>query len=106
MTRLTECASRLIQAVTYEMGINDGDILRRCSRREIVDARQMVIYALATQGFCPRRIASQMCVTPRYVHHIIANFGDRMRYDRLLRNSYERVMKQVGNDGERTASAL
>lgn len=100
MTRLTEWTSKLLQAVTYEMGLNDGDILRRCSRREIVDARQMVIYALSEQGFSTRRIASQMCVTPRYVQHIIANFPDKLQFDRVFRNSYERVAKQVSNGGD------
>lgn len=100
MTRLTECTSKLLQAVTYEMGLNDGDILRRCSQREIVDARQMVIYVLSEQGFSTRRIASQMCVTPRYVQHIIANFPDKLQFDRAFRNSYERVAKQVSNGGE------
>lgn len=100
MTRLTECTSKLLQAVTYEMGLNDGDILRRCSQREIVDARQMVIYALSEQGFSTRRIASQMCVTPRYVQHIIANFPDKLQFDRVFRNSYERVAKQASNGGD------
>lgn len=100
MTRLIEATSKLLQIVAYEMGLNDGDVLRRCSHREIVDARQMVIYALSEQGFSPRRIATQMCVTPRYVQYIIANFPDRLQFDRLLRNSYERVTKQVRNSTE------
>lgn len=100
MTRLTEYTDKALSAVAYEMGINNNDITTRCSQREVVDARQMVIYALAEQGFTTRRIATQMCVTQRYVQHVISKFNDKMRFDKAFRNSYERVSQQLRNDNE------
>lgn len=100
MTRLTEYTDKALSAVAYEMGINGSDITTRCSQREVVDARQMVIYALAEQGFTSRRIATQMCVTQRYVQHVISKFDDKMRYDKAFRNSYERVAQQLRNIDE------
>lgn len=95
MTRITEATDKIIQATLYELGIEGEDITAKCSRRDIVDARQIVVYTLSTQGFTTNRIAAQMCVSLRYVQQIVAHFPDRIRYDRVLRASYERIANQV-----------
>lgn len=96
MARITEATDKIIQATLYEFGIEGEDITAKCSRREFVDARQIVIYNLYSQGFTTSRIAAQMCVSLRYVQQIVAHFPDRIRYDRVLRASYERIANELG----------
>lgn len=87
----------ILEMVAEETEIAPGDILSCRKSREIVDARHLLIALLNDEGFYPSRIASMSGITVRAVLYAISNFPYRTAYEKTLRNSYEKLRKQIGS---------
>lgn len=86
-----------LDLVSDECEIDQQAILSECKNEDVVDARHLLVMLMYEMGLYPATIAQLVGCTSRNVNTIISGF--RLRCDRrkLLRNSYERLKKQIGN---------
>ena len=89
--------STCLDIVAEEMDITRDQIISDCKNEDVVDARHLLVMLMYEMGLYPTTIAQLVGCTSRNVNTIISGF--RLRCDRrkLLRNSYERLKKQIGN---------
>lgn len=92
-----EIFALVLGMVTEETEIKAGVILSACKSREVVDARHLLVMLLYEAGMYPVQIASMSGMSSRSVTYAITNFRDRVLNEKILRNSYERLKKQLGN---------
>lgn len=96
--------SDVIETVSIETDVPVESIMSKCRESEVVDARHICIKLLHKEGIYISRIAKLLRMTPRNVQYVIANFDDRITFNRIMRNNYERVKKRLGNVREITTS--
>ena len=89
--------SSCLDLVAEEMEVNQQTILSDNKGEDVVDARHLLVMLMYEMGLYPVTIAQLVGCTSRNVNTIISGF--RLRCDRrkLLRNSYERLKKHIGN---------
>lgn len=90
---------KLLKLVSEVSGIPVRDILQS-NETDAVDARNVVVYVLHSQGVYCRNIAKLINRTPRAVRYMLSNFGNRLNNSKYLRSVYEDVVKRVGNNFE------
>jgi hypothetical protein len=103
MSRTIQLANDILAIVSRETDVAAHQILSKCRAAEVVDARHITAKVLHLNGIYKQRIAQVLGLTERNVSYIIAMFDGRVAYDRVLRNNYERVLKQLGNIEETSA---
>ena len=89
--------SSCLQMVAEEMEVAQQEILSESKIEDVVDARHLLVQLMYEMGLYPATIAQLIGCTSRNVNAILSGF--RLRCDRrkLLRHSYERLRKEVGN---------
>lgn len=101
-----EIFAEIIKIVSRETEITREMIVSKCSKAEVVDARYILARLLHDAGFYKSQIAERLCLSRRSVFVILGNFDDRLRYNRMMRISYERIRKILGNDREESSQIL
>lgn len=96
--------SCVIEAVSAETDVPVEDILSKRKESEVVDARHICVELLRREGLYVSRIAKLLRMTPRNVQYVISHFDDRVKFNRIMRNNYERARKRLGSIYETTAS--
>lgn len=92
-----EIFALVLGMVSKETEINTSEILSTCKLREVVDARHLLVALLYDTGLYPKQIATMLGMSDRSVSYAITNFQNRALNEKILRNSYERLRKQLGN---------
>lgn len=93
----SEIFALVLGMVSEETEINAAGILSTCKSREVVDARHLLVVLLYEAGMYPVQIAAMSGMSSRSVTYAITNFQNRALNEKILRNSYERLKKQLGN---------
>lgn len=91
MSKSRKILNHVLEAVSCETEVSIPDILLRCSKAEVVDARWICVKCLSEYGYYPSRISEMMGLTPRYVQYIITDFENRISLNKLMRTNYERI---------------
>lgn len=102
MPKFAEFADRVLNLVAEELEVPKEQILSKSRRAETVDARHTVAKLLHSSHIYPSRIAEILGVSPRTVQYVITSFDARIQTNRALRNTYERLAKQLRNNYEVT----
>jgi chromosomal replication initiation ATPase DnaA len=103
MPKIAELASHIIDIVAEELDVPKESILSKSRKAEIVDARHMAAKLLHARNIYPSRIAEFFGVLPRSIHYVITSFDARIQTNRMLRNSYAKLAKSLGENCETTA---
>lgn len=103
MPKIAELANHIIETVAEELDVPKESILSKSRKAEIVDARHMVAKLLHIRDIYPSRIAEIFGVSPRTVQYVITSFEARIQTNRMLRNSYAKLTKRLGENYEVTA---
>lgn len=103
MPKIAEFADLVLELVAEELEVTKEQILSRSRRAETVDARHMAVKLLHCHDIYPSRIASVLGTSARCIHYVITTFDTRLQTNRLLRNSYARLAKKLGENCETTA---
>lgn len=98
MAKINEYTAAILQAVEEDCDVEADEVLSRCGTADVVDARHIAVFLLHEQGFSTSRIARAMMISKRYAQHIITRFADRIKYNRLIRNTYERIKTKLRED--------
>lgn len=95
MSTYTELSDLIINLVSQYFGI-DRDVINASNKQaEIVDARHVVIYLLFRQGFYPKQIANILSLSPRAICHAITSFPRRLESNKMLKNIYMAIEKEL-----------
>lgn len=85
-----------LSAVAAETEIPEDCILSRCKRREVVDARYMLVAALLDAGLYANEIARLTRLTGRAIEVISSNFDRRRAQSgRIFDVMYQRISSSV-----------
>lgn len=103
MPKIAELADHVLDLVAEELDVAKDSILSKSRKAEIVDARHMVAKLLHIRNIYPSRIAEFFDVSPRSIHYVITSFDARIQTNRLLRNSFAKLAKKLGENCETTA---
>lgn len=95
MPKIAELADSVLELVSDELEVTKDNILPRSRNAETVDARHMAVRLLHAHGVYPSRIAGIFHLSPRNIHYVITSFDARIQTNRALRNSYEKLMRQL-----------
>lgn len=86
----------IVDAIHEKTEISEHEILGQSHRKEVVDARHLLVYFLFRKGFIPAEIARRMRLTPQAVGNILRKFEQRLNCgDRLFEISYAQISKQL-----------
>lgn len=86
----------VVDAIHEKTEISEYEILGQSHRKEVVDARHLLVYFLFRKGFIPAEIARRMRLTPQAVGNILRKFEQRLNCgDRLFEISYAQISKQL-----------
>ena len=102
MSKIAALASRVIDTVADELEIPREHILSKSRRAEVVDARHLAAKLLHLNHVYPSRIAEIFGVSARNVQYVITTFDARIQTNRALRNTYEKLAKELRNNYETT----
>lgn len=86
-----------LDLVSDECEIDQQAILSECKNEDVVDARHLLVKLMSECGLYPSTIALLIGCTSRNINAILSGFKARCDRRKLLRNSYERLKKQIGN---------
>lgn len=103
MPKITEFADFVLDLVAEELDVTKESIMSKSRKAEIVDARHMAAKLLHARNIYPSRIAEIFGVSPRTVQYVITSFDARIQTNRMLRNSYAKLAKRLGENCETTA---
>lgn len=88
--------NEILEIVARETGIDAETILSPCRRREVVDARYMLVNALHRHGFYNDSISAMMNLSRRAVEIITEQFRDRQEQSGyMFKLTYSRISKQI-----------
>lgn len=87
-----------LELVANEVEISGEDIMSQSKSEDVVDARHLTIMLMYDIGLYPTAIAKLMGCTARNINAIISGFALRCERRKLLRNSYEKLKKHIGNN--------
>lgn len=100
MSRAKRALAMVLNIIMTEAESDASKIMSRCGEAEVVDARWICVKLLNELGYYPSRIAELMGITPRYVQYILCDFEDRIVFNAVMRNNYERGRKRLRNISE------
>lgn len=103
MSKTQKILQSVLKIVSIETDITESEIMSKCSKSEIVDARWICVKLLKEYGYYPSKIADLMQVTPRYVQYILTDFEDRILIGNLMRINYENSRKRMRSSLETSA---
>lgn len=103
MAKTKDVIKRVVEIVADETEVSCDRILSKDRVVEVVDARHIVVVALAKIGVYKSRIAHELRITPRNVQYILTYFDSRIACNKPLRNKYEIIAKRLRNGLEITA---
>ena len=92
-----EIFAYILKMVSRETDLTQEMIVSKCSKAEVVDARYILAKLLYDAGFYKSQIAERLRLSQRSVFVMLGNFDDRLKYNRMMRISYERIRKILGN---------
>lgn len=102
-----EIFAYILKMVSRETNLTQEMIVSKCSKAEVVDARYILAKLLYDAGFYKSQIAERhFACAQRSVFVMLGNFDDRLKYNRMMRISYERIRKILGNDREESLQIL
>ena len=101
-----EIFAYILKMVSRETDRTQEMIVSKCSKAEVVDARYILAKLLYDAGFYKSQIAERLRLSQRSVFVMLGNFDDRLKYNRMMRISYERIRKILGNDREESLQIL
>ena len=87
-----------LEIVANEVEISNEMILSQSKSEDVVDARHLLVMLMYDIGLYPTSIAKLMGCTVRNINVIISGFSLRCQRRKLLRNSYEKLRKYIGNN--------
>lgn len=87
-----------LEIVANEVEISNEMILSPSKSEDVVDARHLLVMLMYDIGLYPTSIAKLMGCTVRNINVIISGFSLRCQRRKLLRNSYEKLRKYIGNN--------
>lgn len=90
--------STCLNEVSAEMEIDKRVIMSGNKSEDAVDARHLLVKLMHDAGLYPNIIAQLIGCTSRNVNSAISNFNLRCEHRKLLRNSYEKLRKHIGNN--------
>lgn len=93
--KVNECAALILDAVKEDTDVEPHQVLSKCGNTDVVDARYITVYILHENGYSAGKISSAMRISTRYVQHIVSNFHSRIKYNKVVRNFYERIKKKL-----------
>ncbi len=97
MSVFNNTLSDVLNAVSEATDITPDAIISKSRECEVVDARHICVKLLHLRGLYVSRIANLMKLTPRNIQYILSSFDARIKFNRPLRNNYERARKILGN---------
>lgn len=100
MPKIAELAEYVLELVAEELDVPKNSILSKSRKAEIVDARHMAAKLLHLHNVYPSRIAEIFEVSPRSIHYVITSFDARIQTNRLMRNSFAKLAKKLGENCE------
>lgn len=87
-----------LEIVANEVEISGEEILSQSKSEDVVDARHLVIMLMYDIGLYPTSIAKLMGCTSRNINSVLSGFSLRCERRKLLRSSYEKLRKRIGNN--------
>ena len=93
--KVNECAALILDAVKEDTDVEPHQVLSKCGNTDVVDARYITVYILHENGYSVGKISSAMRISRRYVQHIVSNFHSRIKYNKFVRNFYERIKNKL-----------
>lgn len=94
--RKSEIFNTVLDVVAAETEVSHACILSRCKRREVVDARYMLVAALLDAGLYANEIARLTRLTGRAIEVISSNFDRRRAQSgRIFDVMYQRISSSV-----------
>lgn len=97
----TEMFNKILSVVAEETEIPAECILSRCKRREIVDARYILVRMMHRSGYYTPTIATYLNVSRRAVEKMVELFDERQKQNgRMFTLSIERVANKLRNSCE------
>lgn len=94
----------ILEIVARETEIEAETILSSCRRREVVDARYMLVNALQRHGFYNGTISDMMNLSIRSVEIMTERFQDRQKRSGIMfKLAFSKVLKQIRNNAVITA---
>lgn len=94
----TEMFNKILSVVAEETEIPTECILSRCKRREIVDARYILVYFMHRSGYYTSTIATYMKFSRRAVEKMLELFDERQKQSgRIFSWLKERVANKLRN---------
>lgn len=99
----SEIIADVLRRVSAETEISKELMLSKCRTAEVTDARHLAVMLMYRLDIYPSGIAGIFGVSPRSIHYVITSFDARIQTNKTLRNSYERLVKQLGNNRETNA---
>lgn len=103
MPKIAEFANNVIALVAEELEVPKEQILSKSRNAEVVDARHMTVRLLHSHDVYPSRIALILGLSPRSIHYVITSFDARIQTNKSLRNTYDKIAKQLGGNFAVTA---
>lgn len=85
----------ILHYLSSNMGISPIDILSKCKRAEVVDARVILIKILSDKGYYKRFIADKLNISITTIRYSLHSFDDRMKYNRNFKIIYKNVSENV-----------
>lgn len=96
--RRIEIFNCCLSAVEKETELTKSEILSSNKSEDIVDARHMLVALMYDYGLYPNIIAQLIGCTSRNINSVLSGFRLRCERRKLLRNSYEKLKKHIGNN--------
>lgn len=87
--------NRSIVLVSDITGIKSNDILSKCRRQDLVDARCLLAYALWQQGLYTIEIAALMSCTGKHVRHQVYAIRDKIKSSMRFKTMVERLRTKL-----------
>ncbi len=96
--RKSEIFNKVLDIVAAETEVSQACILSRCRRREVVDARYLLVKALLEAGFYKNEIARFARLTNRAVEIMSSKFNDRQEQSgRMFNIMNQRISSSVSD---------
>lgn len=87
-----------ISIVVDVCDISREELLCKCKKEELVDARHILIKLLSETGAYPVMIAHSLNITPRAVNDVLNKFNSNVQSKKWMRINYEKAKIKLGNN--------
>lgn len=92
----SEVFSQVLSEVAIATEIDPAEIVSRCRREEVVEARMMLVYCCTEKGMRPVQIATLMGQTSHNIYRSLRSAADRYKYSSSFRYDCDTLCKQLG----------